>query len=243
MSTRQPGGIGLQSDGAREANAPEVIAQAVDFVTDPDIPNSAAAGETVAIRGTVRMNCAITITPVATRVIITIPGVEERTVDLGKLSCGDTSEFNETIPVPNQPGTTMQVNLDLQTNPPGPLTGWGTRQRFDKTVAILSRGGQTVRSVTEFVPWAIGGGAVGVGAAGLAQTSPLIGGIGGLGVGVAAKLAADEFQGRVIPEFPTTAVLATAALFGTGAILLSTSGGLARGVEDAARRADRAIRG
>lgn len=200
---------------------PEVFKGAV--FGEVDVPGSVVAGRSIEISGVVGFDCPACVIGRQIRVVAKVTGQEDRTENVGVLSGrGETAPFDFSIPAPQTPGSTVTVRLEAQELFPLDPTGWNTDSTagpFD--VNVVSQGGKVVGEATAIAPFAIGGGALGVGGAHLADRSLVGGGLAGAGVGVGAKLLLDQVGGDIVPDFPTVPVVATAALLGAGALAVA----------------------
>lgn len=252
MSTRlarigeSTAGIGtpasIDPDRFNEASAiPEVFNGAV--LDDLSIPTTVAAGDVLTVSGRVTLDCPLCSSDREVRVVA-VTDDSEYIDNVGELSGRDifggnqSARFSIDIPAPSEPGQTINVRLKAQRNPP--VGGWETDNTHGPVqVTTVGQGEQTARSALTYAPWAAGGGAVGYGAATFAGRSPVGGAVAGVGAGVATKLITEQTRGDILPDFPTTEVLALAGLLGAGALFLSTSGAgeIGQGIGRSARTA------
>lgn len=215
---------GSGGGGVRSGDADvEIDATAFNGATpnNVSVPGSAVAGQTIPISGVAGFDCPICTVGREVRVVANASHLtEERVQNVGILSGrGETAQFRFDIPAPQAPGQTVNVRLRAERNPP--LGGWevdNTAGPYD--IPIVSSTTHTVKSLSAFAPWALGAGALGAGGAHVTDRSVVGGGVAGAGAGVGIKLALDQISGPIL-EFPTVPVVATAALLGSGAILIS----------------------
>lgn len=136
----------------------------------------------------------------------------------GVMNIGSGQKVTETFSF-IMPERNVPIDIEaLERDSPG-----GLRPTDQHTQIINSAGGvpSGVLNATEFVPWAVGGSAVGYGASRVYdQVDTMPGVVAGAGVGLGAKLAADQIR---VPQlqFPTVPVAVTGVALIGGALLLS----------------------
>lgn len=193
-----------------------------------NVPASVKAGETINVNGVVGFDCPICVVDRAIRVVLEASHLNEQRIDdVGKLSGrGQTAQFSFSIPAPQEAGQEVTIRLKAERNPP--IGGWETDNTEGPfSVNIVSTSTDVVNTAVAWAPWAIGGGAIGVGGAQVTDRPLVAGGLVGAGAGVSAKILSTELGGANIDlGFPLMPVVATAALLGAGALLLSQVGGL-----------------
>lgn len=215
-----------QRDPARVGEAgpiPEIFNGAV--FGEVNVPSSVVGGDTIEISGIVGFDCPLCVVGRQIRVVAEATHLDRTYTDeVGSLSGrGEDATFRFSLPAPQEAGQTVTVRLKAQELFPNDPTGWNTDSTagpFD--VNVVTKGQKTTEAVTSYAPWALGGGAIGVGAAQYLDQSVVGGGAVGVGAGVGAKLLAGQLQGvDLVPSFPTVPVVATAALLGAGALAVA----------------------
>lgn len=226
--------------GAERAPIPEALNGAT--LPTVNVPSRATAGQTFTVSGVVGFDCPLCAVDREIRVAVEASHLDEPLIDdVGKLSGrGETSQFSVTVPAPATAGQTVSIRVKAQRNPPARNVWETDNTSGPHQVNILTQTQKVTSNAIETAPWLLGGGTAGVGVArlsGRANQQLPAAALGGA-VGLGAKMALDAQQGQVIPDFPTTAVLATAALFGAGALFFQLAPGsdLARAAEDRVAR-------
>jgi hypothetical protein len=210
-----PAAMGLSRYDARPAATTDTLT-----IERVDVPETAVPGEGVTVTATVSCQ-ASPFTQCEAALRFTLGNQQVRVPQAGNRSIGEAAQdkFQATF---NMPPDSTSVVVDALEQ--GSLGRWNVEDSAEVPIEAVTRQEKRQQQVLEFVPWALGGGAVGGGAAQLSNRNLVGGGVAGVGAGIATKLVADNIGGLgiggLIPEFPTTAVLATAALLGAGALLL-----------------------
>lgn len=129
-------------------------------------------------------------------------------------------EFSATFTMPQS-----SASIGVEALEQGAAGRFNVEDEASVPIEAITEQEKTQRAVVGFVPWTLGGAGIGAGAASLTDRPVAGGAIAGGGVGVATKVVAENIGGfpnlgNIVPEFPTTAVLATAALLGAAALLL-----------------------
>lgn len=214
-------GRGDRAEGMSEAEL-EILQGAV--IEEFTIPGSAVAGETINISGVLGYDD----TPgfsAELRIVLEASNLSEPRTEEFDMTAGETEPFSFSIPAPQNPGTSVTVRLKGQVG--AFLGGWNTDDTVGpETINIVSPGQKSRERVLDVAPWVLGGATVGTGV-GLAadEIGPVPGAAIGAGAGLSSFLITDR---ELLPQFsfPTTEVVATSLLLGTGAILLSQVGGV-----------------
>lgn len=242
MAIRQPGSFGVPrveqaSTGPTPTGVPPAVTGA--NIVELNVPQTVGVGGTATITGRVHYNNIsrpLTNTPV--RIQARGEGMTPISDQVDDLSHCNKRGFSIDVPAIGQAGDTMTVEVVSQSSP---LTNWQddeTQGPF--TIQILSPGEQAQKTALEFAPWAIGGGALGAGAASFTGRPLMPGVVLGAGVGVGARVLTQEGGiGGVIgvPRVNAVQAIALAALLGAGALFLGevTDIGVP-GVNDVRRR-------
>lgn len=185
-----------------------------------DAPDAEAPGRSVTVTATVSCQ-AVPFTNCEAAVRFTMGDQVRRVPESGVEDIGEaaTRKFTTTFEMPES-STSIVVEALEQ----GSLGRFNVEDTAEIPVEAITQQEKTIREIGAFVPWAIGGGALGFGIAQVGDRPVLGGTLIGSGGGVASKVVVDQLGGvdfgAVVPEFPTGAVLATAALLGAGALLL-----------------------
>lgn len=224
MSVPETGAFGLSNDGETDARIMDAREAAFNGVIldNLSVPARAVANEVINISGVVAFDCPLCIVGREVRVVLNASHLsEDRIVNVGALSGrGQTAQFNFEIPAPQAQGQTITVRLKGERNPP--VGGWETDSTAGPfEIPIVTKGTAAVNEAMEWAPFAVGGGAIGVGAAHTTDRTKIGGGLVGVGAGVAAKLMVDSVDVGEIFDFPTVPVVAGAALLGAGALFLA----------------------
>lgn len=208
-----------RSFGLQRVGQPQAIADTLT-IERVDAPNAEAPGNSVTV--TVTVSCqAAPFTNCEAAVRFQMGDQEQRVPQAGvrDISEGARDQFSATFQMP--PSSTSVVVEALEQ---GSLGRFNVEDSAQVPIESITEGEKIQRDVISFVPWVVGGGAVGGGAAQLTNRSTVGGVAAGAGAGVASKVVLNQLGGisvgQLVPEFPTTAVLATAGLLGTAALLL-----------------------
>lgn len=230
-STRQPGGFGFTPGRlggvSAQSNGNGVSSDAFPTVFngaifgDVNVPSKVAAGDTIVVNGVAGFDCPHCVVDREIRVVLQATHLgDDRIEPVGDLNGrGQTAPFEFRIPAPQEPGTGVSIRLQAQRR-----EQWTGSWITDNTagpfsVNVVSPGEQITSDLLAWAPWAVGGGAVGVGAAHVTDRTRLGGGVLGAGLGVSAKVLTDTFEVDQ-PEFPLVPVAATGGLLLAGAFLL-----------------------
>lgn len=191
-----------------------------------NVPASVAVGKTLTITGVVGFDCPLCAVDRDVRVVAQIAGRQNKTAEVGQLNGrGETAPFELTIPAPQTAGGTISVRLQAQRKPPQPTAGWTTDNTSGPhETNVLTESEKLRQDAIGYVPWVVGGGAIGIGAAGLGGHSRVGGIAAGAGAGVATKIISEQSTGDIVPDFPTVPVVATAALLAGAGLLLGDLG-------------------
>lgn len=207
--------VSLENEGP----VPQILNGAV--FEQLDVPTTVAAGQSIDVTGVMGFDCPHCAADRPIRVRAETSEGDTRIQEVGELSGrGETSPFSISLPAPQTTGTSVTVTVQAQRLPPDPIYGWQTDNEETATVNVVTQGEKQREQVTNFAPWAVGGGAVGAGAAQLTNRSLVGGGVAGVGGGVAAKMLMEQTGG--LPDFPTTEVLALSALGVAGFLVLNS---------------------
>lgn len=178
-----------------------------------DAPDLVSPGDNVTVSATV--SCAAPLfTACEAAVRFSALGQEKRVPATGNTQIGEGTQqtFSASFQAPDSSFSVTIEAIEIGASP-------NVEDSANQPIQVASPAEVTIQN---WAPWVVGGGGVGLGAAQLTGRDPLAGGAVGIGAGVGTKLALNQLGGFQIPvpEFPTTAVLATAALLGAGALLL-----------------------
>lgn len=181
-----------------------------------DAPDLVSPGDNVTVSATV--SCAAPLfTACESAVRFSALGQEKRVPASGSTDIGEGTQqtFSASFQAPDS-----SFSVTIEAIEFGDVSGAPNVE--DSAEAPIQVSSPAEVTIQNWAPWVVGGGGVGLGAAQLTGRDPLAGGAVGIGAGVGTKLALNQLGGFQIPvpEFPTTAVLATAALLGAGALLL-----------------------
>lgn len=233
--SRPATGVGTPADlDPRRFDEAEAIPAVFNgaVLSDLSVPASVAVGETINLSGRVTYDCPLCLTSNEVRVIATTDSGQERIDNVGEMSgigvgggigAPHSTRWSISLPAPE-----TETNLTVRLKAQSFGRAWGTTDTagpFD--VNVVSPGEQAVNDAIGFVPWVVGGGAVGVGAARLTDRRQTAGAVAGVGAGVVGKALADRAEFLDLPQapdVPVVPILAVAALLGTGAVFLSVSG-------------------
>lgn len=185
-----------------------------------DAPDAEAPGESFTVRATISCQAPL-FTNCEAAARFSFGGDVRRVPSGGFQDIGEGTQqtFEATFTMTETSGP---VTVEALESGPG---GVNVEDQASSSIESITQGQKVQRDVISFVPWAVGGGAIGGGAAQLTGRSAVAGGAAGVGAGVATKVVANQIGGipnlgQIIPEFPTTAVLATAGLLGAAGVLL-----------------------
>lgn len=150
--------------------------------------------------------------------------------------------FNATLTMPQ-----TSSSLVIEAIETGPFGREGVLDTVQHPIQAVTRQQNLLSNSLQFAPWAVAGSGIGGGIAGFRNSPVTTGVAAGAGAGVGAKLLVDQLGGvrsfiPQIPEFPTTAVLATAALLGAGAWFLGNANLDLGAITGEAQRGARAAR-
>lgn len=209
------------------------INQGAHFPDQPFIPEVAVAGSTITISGELHFDCPVCTVQRECRVEVEASHLADPIHEnLGKFNNCETRNFAIQVPIPNSPGAQIAITVNAQRNPP--LGSWQTDDSTGaQRVDVVTQAQKTTRELVAFTPWVVGGGVAGYA---LSEARPRIprnrAVAGGVGVGAAGKLAADQlraadFSFRV--DFPLVEVVAFTALLASGAFLVNEVTGIFEG--------------
>lgn len=247
VHVRGRGAVPTDESGGGEPDADPQLQAGIGFST-VNVQRYAALGEEVQVSGEMFLDCFVTITPVATRLKVTVPSIGyEETINTGKLGCGDSATFSTSFTVPESKQD-VTVVLDGQVNPPGPITGYVTRGTSRNPISVVPEGEKQQAVAINFAPYVVGGGGLGYALGKRTGRSPATTALAGAAGGAALKQ-----YGNRLPSFSKTIPgpyesLAYAALLGAGAWLLTSTQDITGvgegpgGVVDAASRVGGAAR-
>lgn len=189
-------------------------------IVELNVPDRIRAGSDFTVTGRIHFNNLsrpLTETPV--RVQVRGPSIQTVEQELGGMSHCNERTFSLSATAAGQPGDTLAVTVESQSKPLGSWTPVETQGPLN--VQLRSTGGTVADEAISLAPWAIGGGAVGLGAAMLTGQPIVPGGAIGVGAGIGLRaLTGTDGIGQIIPDFPVVPVAVTGGTLLAGAILV-----------------------